>query len=700
MRALVRLFLAAALVLPQPVLALDPGKVPPITLGTGSTGDVSGMSVIPSPGAASGTLARALADQATAVAAKAPLASPTFSGTASVPVLTLTGAGSSGAVDGMSVTPLGRGASSTLSRLFDSSMSLASFGAKDDNATDNTAAVQAAVNSASALGRTLVVSASTGGTGIFRMSPSIDWKNVSLRLDNSVSFANVDGSPYTGKFSGNTQFDQAVLVGSGRMGQQGRKIELPGQIYNYSNTLGNSQQPTFSAFRLFDGQPTPPSNSAYYGMGPAYYGYVGWGSSGTPSAGSGGIFGGQMNIFRANNGNGVNINCTLTAGSIYATNCNSTAGVFDPAKITSTTAGIPINTYLDVSGNHPGVTGTIALDTTYTGTTMENVALSVNGSQFVGSLFTNSPYIDYATDVSKVTVGAAVTRVSDGFVVGKVIVPANMDRIKMSAAYTGASTSFQGATLNVVSGRGEITPFTYGVSLSKDYNMPGLSIYQDINMSSNYSTNAADQEGYLSGITNLVVKWAPGWALDRLHQGSFGMQTVTRPGGVGYDFVDRGGLTSQPLFAGSYVGGWAGPLGTALDGTSASALPGFYVGSQIGSLGWNGTQQVTIGCSVWCPTGSRSKFTFGQIISDYTREGLTIANPIGTGVTSLHIQSNAGDAYIDPNLVVSGYIREAVSNPPASSTAACAVGQRAWDANYEYRCVAANTWKRAALSAF
>ncbi len=35
---------------------------------------------------------------------------------------------------------------------------------------------------------------------------------------------------------------------------------------------------------------------------------------------------------------------------------------------------------------------------------------------------------------------------------------------------------------------------------------------------------------------------------------------------------------------------------------------------------------------------------------------------------------------------------------PASSSAACTTGQHAWDASYEYRCIATNTWKRAALA--
>ncbi len=50
-------------------------------------------------------------------------------------------------------------------------------------------------------------------------------------------------------------------------------------------------------------------------------------------------------------------------------------------------------------------------------------------------------------------------------------------------------------------------------------------------------------------------------------------------------------------------------------------------------------------------------------------------------------------------LTVQGII-EPVSAPPASATAPGVPGQRAWDTQYEYRCVAENTWRRAALSAW
>jgi hypothetical protein len=45
-------------------------------------------------------------------------------------------------------------------------------------------------------------------------------------------------------------------------------------------------------------------------------------------------------------------------------------------------------------------------------------------------------------------------------------------------------------------------------------------------------------------------------------------------------------------------------------------------------------------------------------------------------------------------------IRIENSMTPTSSTAACNQGQLAWDVNYVYVCVAANTWKRSALSSW
>jgi hypothetical protein len=51
-------------------------------------------------------------------------------------------------------------------------------------------------------------------------------------------------------------------------------------------------------------------------------------------------------------------------------------------------------------------------------------------------------------------------------------------------------------------------------------------------------------------------------------------------------------------------------------------------------------------------------------------------------------------------LSLTGAIIETNSSTPASSTATCTIGQHAWDASYEYRCIATNSWKRAALTAW
>jgi hypothetical protein len=66
----------------------------------------------------------------------------------------------------------------------------------------------------------------------------------------------------------------------------------------------------------------------------------------------------------------------------------------------------------------------------------------------------------------------------------------------------------------------------------------------------------------------------------------------------------------------------------------------------------------------------------------------------GTGVA---VSESAGTSTvsIDPSLVSLH-----VLTPPASSGAACSAGQFSYDATFYYICVAANTWKRLALSSF
>lgn len=51
------------------------------------------------------------------------------------------------------------------------------------------------------------------------------------------------------------------------------------------------------------------------------------------------------------------------------------------------------------------------------------------------------------------------------------------------------------------------------------------------------------------------------------------------------------------------------------------------------------------------------------------------------------------------NLSLTGQIYEPSPLIPATSVTACTKGQHSWDANYEYRCVATNTWKRVPYAA-
>ncbi|TXN40718.1 hypothetical protein FV232_24690 [Methylobacterium sp. WL30] len=68
--------------------------------------------------------------------------------------------------------------------------------------------------------------------------------------------------------------------------------------------------------------------------------------------------------------------------------------------------------------------------------------------------------------------------------------------------------------------------------------------------------------------------------------------------------------------------------------------------------------------------------------------GNVSVSPGGTGVFSVSSDIRTSSFFVSP------------SSTPASSTAACTVGAQTWDANYEYRCVAKNTWKRIALTAW
>ncbi len=57
----------------------------------------------------------------------------------------------------------------------------------------------------------------------------------------------------------------------------------------------------------------------------------------------------------------------------------------------------------------------------------------------------------------------------------------------------------------------------------------------------------------------------------------------------------------------------------------------------------------------------------------------------------------AGNQYLKGDLRIAGTRIDMNAVTPASSSSPCEVGERAWDHLYEYRCVAKDRWKRAAL---
>ena len=219
--------------------------------------------------------------------------------------------------------------------------------------------------------------------------------------------------------------------------------------------------------------------------------------------------------------------------------------------------------------------------------------------------------------------------------------------VTMNAPFTGTTTV--GATVTFVSGRSEFTPISYSVVPQAGYTQaPGSNFYSDINMqSAPISTNAANQEGYLSGVTAFVQKWSPGNVIDPLHQGSWGLSIFARPGTSGWDGNPHTSDTTYPMNALAFFGGWSGlTSGTGSGGWGATATPAALVGVQIG--GPNG--------SVWNPcTTCNSYIPIGLQIQDYTTEAVHITAPRTTGGFSgaaIITDTSSGGVQIGDNVAV------------------------------------------------
>lgn len=88
----------------------------------------------------------------------------------------------------------------------------------------------------------------------------------------------------------------------------------------------------------------------------------------------------------------------------------------------------------------------------------------------------------------------------------------------------------------------------------------------------------------------------------------------------------------------------------------------------------------------------------GSVSSRTSSKGGSIL--FGANATILDFGGGQQNKFGPTGYTTTGSITEAAPATPARSSASCAVGQHAWDANYEYRCVATNHWKRAPLSDF
>ncbi|MCJ2021496.1 hypothetical protein MKK84_29455 [Methylobacterium sp. E-065] len=90
----------------------------------------------------------------------------------------------------------------------------------------------------------------------------------------------------------------------------------------------------------------------------------------------------------------------------------------------------------------------------------------------------------------------------------------------------------------------------------------------------------------------------------------------------------------------------------------------------------------------------------GQMIAlDGTQDG-AFSRRLGFDGRDLIYAGGAGPVFrvSDAGHVEAASLREARPQPPASSSDRCEPGDHAWDDAYEYRCVAPNRWKRAALT--
>ena len=160
-------------------------------------------------------------------------------------------------------------------------------------------------------------------------------------------------------------------------------------------------------------------------------------------------------------------------------------------------------------------------------------------------------------------------------------------------------------------------------------------------------------------------------------------------------YLDNAGATS--VLAGAI---YSGTVGTA----AALSAPGFSTGTDP----TNGGINLGIGSVTGTPYLDYYGLSGMRLIGDAAHQISIVDRALGSSIASFQgrTAANGGNiATVNGAMQITGpmaaaSVTETTSQTPSSSTAACTIGQHAWDTNYEYRCVATNQWRRLALSSF
>lgn len=206
--------------------------------------------------------------------------------------------------------------------------------------------------------------------------------------------------------------------------------------------------------------------------------------------------------------------------------------------------------------------------------------------------------------------------------------------------------------------------------------------------------------GYKFGINSTTVGSDAVHALFReaaLHVGA-----VPSSGGwnMGLMFSDFSG-GGVPISSNGTLIGSAGNVGTVFKGVDFSAFtftgPAFAAPTlTLGGDYANGNVAVGKATGTGTPYIDLLGASNMRIVGDATNQ-VTIASPTTGPVMSIVAAAGANKLTLGGTLTANTIV-EAHRHTPVSSSEHCVTGTQAWDTNYEYRCVATNTWKRAALS--